>query len=197
LNKKAAMRNKAMNTRIIKKENVSPFTDPATKIQRLWPAIYRLNKVFILVALAVVLTIGVMFQAANFSPASYALTSKCTLSILSGSVDVIIPETNDTQPGTDGMTLDAGNRVKTSPDSTALLTFFDGSTLTLEPGTDIEIEQLELGDNQQTITIILKQWTGKTWSHVVKMADKGSHYEIRTPSAVALVRGTQFLTVVV
>ena len=183
-----------MNTGINKKESESPCNSPPTMKRRLRHGMPRFKKVLISVTLAVILIVGIVVGASNFSSHSYALASKCTLSILSGSVEVIIPGIIDTQPGTDGMTLDAGNRVKTSPDSAALLTFFDGSTLKLEPGTDIEIEQLERNDDQQTITIVLKQWTGETWSHVVKMADRGSHYEIKTPSAVALVRGTQFLT---
>ena len=71
------------------------------------------------------------------------------------------------------MTLYAGTRVKTSPDSTALLTFFDGSTLTLEPGAELEIQQLQ-SDDDKAVTIVLKQWMGRTWSQVVKMVDKGS-----------------------
>jgi len=90
------------------------------------------------------------------------------------------------------MTLYAGTRVKTSPDSTALLTFFDGSTLTLEPGAELEIQQLQ-SDDDKAVTIVLKQWMGRTWSQVVKMVDKGSRYEIETPTAIALVRGTKFL----
>jgi hypothetical protein len=185
-------RNKAMNTGINKKESVSLFNGPLTMKRQLWQAMPRLKRVIISLTLAVVLIAGLGASVPNFLSRSYALTSKRTLSILNGSVEVIIPTINDTRPGTNGMILDAGDRVKTSPDSTALLTFFDGSTLKLEPGTDIEIEQLERNDDQHTITIVLKQWTGETWSHVVKMAD--FHYEIKTPSAVALVRGTQFLT---
>ena len=183
-----------MSTRIIKNEKISRFANLIAMTRRLLQTITRFKKVIIPVSLVIVITIGIIVHAANISSPSYALTSKCTLSILTGSANVITAGNCNVQPGTDGMTLNAGDRVKSLPDSTALLTFFDGSTLALESDTDIEIEQLELGDNQQTITILLKQWTGKTWSHVVKMVDRGSHYEIKTPSAVALVRGTQFLT---
>ena len=187
----AMMRNRAMKTGINNKKNNLLINGLAMTARRLWQAIARAKRVAVPVTLALVLIVGVIVGVSRSSSPSYALTSKCTLSILSGSVDIGVPGISGTEPGTDGMTLIAGSRVKTSPDSSALLTFFDGSTLKLEPGTEIEIEQLGLGD-RQTITIVLKQCIGKTWSNVVKMAVP--HYEIQTPSAVALVRGTQFVT---
>ncbi len=91
------------------------------------------------------------------------------------------------------MILSIGTGIKTGPDSHALITFFEGSTSKLEPDTYLEIRQLENGGEQST-TIILKQWLGRTWNRVIKMADSGSRYEIETPSATAIVRGTLFTT---
>ncbi len=139
-------------------------------------------------------------MASSFLPRAFnvvspppALASKATVSILSGSVEVWNPGTDSWQQGSDGMTLSVGTRVKTAPDAYALLTFFEGSTIKLEPGTDVEIHQLEYTEGQST-TIVLKQWMGRTWSRVTKMADPGSHYAIETPSAIAVVRGTLFAT---
>ncbi len=182
-----------MNIKAKQPENISPLTRSVNKRARFWQFIIGHKKAYLIVSLALLIAIGVSSFGVHSIQPSYAFSSKCTLNIINGSVDITVPGNIETQPGINGMTLDVGDRVKTSPDSAALLTFFDGSTLTLQPNTDIEIEQLELDANQQTITIVLKQWTGNTWSHVVKMADLGSHYEIKTPSAVALVRGTQFL----
>jgi hypothetical protein len=159
----------------------------------IWQAIIGAKKIAIPVTLALLLAIGATFGAPSFTSPSQALASKCTLSILSGSAEVQTAGAEDGQQGTDGMTLDIGSRVKISPDSHALLTFFDGSTIELEPGTDIEIQQLEY-ERGQSVTIVLKQWLGRTWSRVVKMADPASHYEIETPTACAIVRGTLFTT---
>jgi hypothetical protein len=167
---KATTINKAMNTKMIK----------------------RFKRVTIPAILVLVLTIGFFTGTSQISASDHALTSKCTLSILSGNVEIYAPRSNLSQKGTDGMTLDTGDRVKTLSDSSALLTFFDGSTLKLEPNTEIEIEKLNISQEKQSITVIIKQLFGNTWSHVAKMANP--HYEIKTPSAVALVRGTQFLT---
>lgn len=163
----------------------------STTMQQLWQTIAGARKAALPVALGLILIIASAVSAINFMSPSPALADGCTLSILSGSVEIQAPAANS-QPGTEGMTLDVGSRVKTTQDSTALLTFFDGSTLKVGPGTDIEIQQIESKD-KHGVTIVLKQWIGRTWSSVVKMADKGSRYEINTPSAVALVRGTKFV----
>jgi hypothetical protein len=91
------------------------------------------------------------------------------------------------------MTLDTGTTVITSADGGALLTFFEGSELQLEPNTTVEITQVSEAENH-AIAITLTQLAGDTWSHVTKMIDQYSKYEIHTPSAVALVRGTRFMT---
>jgi len=121
------------------------------------------------------------------------LTSQCTFSLLSGSAAVQMPGSDRWQQATDGIVLQAGSKVTTAADSHALLTFFEGSTINLEPNTEIEIQTLQKVDASRT-EIILKQWVGKTWSRVVKMGDTGSRYEIETPAAVAMVRGTLFET---
>ncbi len=162
--------------------------------QRIWQAFIGAKKVAVPVTLALLLILAIGIPSAlNFLSATPALASQCTLSILSGSVEVQEPGAEHSQPGADGMTLAAGTRVKTASNSHALLTFFEGSTFKLESNSDVEIQQIEITEGQPT-TIVLKQWLGKTWSRVVQMADPGSHYRIDTPSATAIVRGTLFTT---
>ena len=166
-------------------------------MSQIWPAIWQVispKKVAIPVALTFILILSVILTGipgSLFSPP--ALNSQCTLSILSGSVEIQKSGATGRQTGDDGMTLNAGARIKTAPDSHALLTFFEGSTIKLEPNSDVEIQQIEFNEERAT-TIVLKQWLGRTWSRVVKMADPGSHYQIETPSATAVVRGTMFAT---
>jgi len=147
-------------------------------------------------ALIVVLQGLFLFGVLNFSSpaATPALASHCTLTTLDGSVQLKSPGSSTWEEAGDGMTLEAGSRVKTAPNSQALLTFFNGTTVKLEPGTDLVVEQVEGNDENQPTVIVLKQWLGKTWNRVVKLADPGSHYEIQTPSTHVLVRGTFFAT---
>jgi hypothetical protein len=184
--------NQAKHARAAAKTAVSLVDDITLNIHQLWQTIAGARRVALPVALGLILIIVSTISAINFLSPSPTLADGCTLSIINGTVEIQAPAVGDKLQGTDGMTLNVGTRVKTAPDSTALLTFFDGSTLILEPGTEIEIQQLQSND-KKAVTIVLKQWMGRTWSHVVKMLDKGSRYEIETPSAVALVRGTRFL----
>jgi len=174
-------------------QNNSPLDDVAMALHKLWHSIIGVRRVAVPVTLGLVLIIATVLGASNFISPTATLASGCTLTILNGTVDIQAPEADAIQQGTDGMALEIGTRIKTAGDSHALLTFFDGSTLKLEPSTDIEIQELAYND-EKAITVVLKQWAGKTWNRVVKMADAGSRYEIETPSACAIVRGTLFAT---
>src|SRR4030042_5529671 len=146
----------------------------------------------VLFALAGSLVIAAMLTSS--SPQS-ALASQCTLSILSGDVEIQRADSDIWEKAGDGIILEAGSQVRTSAESHALLTFFEGSSIKLEPDTNIEIQQVKSVEGGGS-EIILKQWLGKTWSRVVKRVAPGSRYEIETPSVHALVRGTLFETVV-
>ena len=148
---------------------------------------------FVVTFLLLIAIGGSLFMIVSLSSSSQpaALASQCTVSVLSGSVEVQIPGSHTWQRADDGMTLAPGSRVRTAEDSHAVLTFFEGSSIKLEPCTDIEIQRVEHVDERST-EVVLKQWVGKTWHRVVRMIGPGSRYEIHTPSAHALVRGTLF-----
>ncbi|MFC1918109.1 FecR domain-containing protein, partial [Chloroflexota bacterium] len=152
-----------------------------------------LRRIAVPVTLALLLVAGANLGMARFITPAPALAAQCTLSLLSGSAEVQSKDLGIWEIAGDGITLTAGTRIKTTADSHAVLTFFEGSTVKLEPGTDIEIQQMVKGADGSD-TIVLKLWMGKTWSRVVKMMDPGSHYEIETPTATAIVRGTLFTT---
>ncbi|MEE8372260.1 MAG: FecR family protein, partial [Dehalococcoidia bacterium] len=137
--------------------------------------------------------VGSLFLVDAISPQAdtSALTSRATLSVLSGDVSIQVAGTDAWREADDGMTLQAGARVRTAPESYAILTFFEGSTLRLDPDTDVEIQRVDIVGEFGSV-ILLKQWVGRTWSRVAKKIDPASSYEIRTPSAYAMVRGTLF-----
>jgi len=89
-----------------------------------------------------------------------------------------------------GMELEVGDSIKTGDDSGAEITFFDGSTMELEAGTEIEIMSLDLACDTGVTTITLMQTIGTTISHVTKLLDPASSYEVETPTGVAVVRGS-------
>jgi hypothetical protein len=91
-------------------------------------------------------------------------------------------------------TLAENDVVKTGVNSRITITFLNGSTIELEPGTQVEIKELANGKTRVTR---LRQEIGETWSKVEKLVDTESRYEIETPAAVAAVRGSQMIVVVI
>ncbi|TEU12970.1 MAG: hypothetical protein E3J21_19800, partial [Anaerolineales bacterium] len=88
------------------------------------------------------------------------------------------------------MELEAGDTIKTGDNSGAEITFFDGSTMELEAGTQIEIISLDLACDTGVTTITLEQTIGSIIFRVTKVIDPASRYEIETPTTVVGVRGS-------
>jgi FecR protein len=119
--------------------------------------------------------------------------AEVTLSVLSGRTEIQIHGSPDWQLGSDGLILNAGSHVKTAADSYAMLTFVDGSTIKLEPGTEIGVSTSELKDRVST-KIVLLQTVGKTWSYVQPVGSNSADFSIETPSSIISAHGTSFTT---
>jgi hypothetical protein len=156
-----------------------------------WPVVGHKTVAMLIVVSLLVCSVLPLSAIASISATSQAMAT-ATLTILSGSVDIQVAGSELWHEAQDGITLDTGDRVRTREKSQALVTFFEGSTTTLGPGTDITIRTLEKSQDSPVIYIRLYQWVGTTWNRVVQLADPSSKYEIETPAAVALVRGTSF-----
>ena len=131
------------------------------------------------------LTIALMVPACG---GSKALT---ILSVATGTVSVARPGSAKVD-GKVGMRVQAGDVIESGNNSTAIITFFEGSTIELKPGTSIEVVSLGAARSGST-TVLLRQTLGGTVSRVVKLTDAKSRYEIETPVAVAGVRGSIML----
>jgi uncharacterized repeat protein (TIGR01451 family) len=118
------------------------------------------------------------------------------LSITEGNVFVMKAGTENWTEAQVRMTLEPGDIVKSGNSSSAEITFFDGSTIELEAGTQIEVVSLNISDTGST-TIKLKQAIGNTISRVTKLVDSASSYEVETPACVAVVRGSVMLVNVI
>jgi VCBS repeat-containing protein len=119
------------------------------------------------------------------------------LSITEGDVFVMKAGTDDWIKATVEMSLEVGDTIKTGDDSGAEITFFDGSTIELEAGTQIEITSLDSSPDTGAKTITLMQTIGTTISRVTKLLDPASSYAIETPSGVAAVRGSMMIVRIV
>ena len=111
-------------------------------------------------------------------------------SIAEGDVFVMKAGTDSWTEAEVGMSLEVGDSVKTGDTSSAEITFFDGSTIELEAGTEIEIASLDISTDTGSTTITLEQTIGNTISRVTKILDPASRYEVETPTGVVAVRGS-------
>jgi hypothetical protein len=148
------------------------------------PGRRRLLIAAVIVALVVVPAILVITQQRAGAAATI-------LSILDGTVSVA-RGTAAFAAAADGDIVNTGDRVQTAQNSHAMVTFFDASTLEIEPATTVQIEDASSADGATLIRI--SQTLGRTWASVQKLTRADSKFEIRTPTLIAAVRGTGFTT---
>ncbi len=129
-------------------------------------------------------------------PSIHIPTQLTVLSMTDGNVFVMKSGTDTWMEAQVGMTLEIGDTIKADDNSSAEITFFEGSTIGLEAGTEIAVAALDLAKDTGTTTILLKQEIGKTISRVTKLADSASRYEVETPAVVAAVRGSNMVVYV-
>ncbi|MDO9444222.1 MAG: FecR domain-containing protein, partial [Dehalococcoidia bacterium] len=129
----------------------------------------------------------VLVLARGGTPASAA----ATLTVFAGGVEQQV--LGEWYAAEDGMTLAEGVRLRTGTDGRALLTFPDGSTTTMAPGTELALTRLQANGSRG---ITIEQLTGRLWHDVVTETDATVSYVVRTPDAVVEARGTVFQTVI-
>ena len=98
----------------------------------------------------------------------------------------------DFAPALDGDIVSSGDLVRSNKDGRAVLTFFDGSTVSVDPGALVKVLTLNRLPSGG-IEVLLEQTLGRSWAAVAKLKPD-SKFEIKTPSSIAAVRGTAFET---
>jgi hypothetical protein len=98
-------------------------------------------------------------------------------------------------PALDGEVYATGDLVRANVEGRAVLTFFDGSSLSVDPGSQVKVVALNRVSTDG-IQVTIEQSLGRSWQSVQKLKTPDSRYEVRTPSTSAVVRGTAFLTFV-
>ena len=139
--------------------------------------------------LVIIIIAGLILVPSAFSSKT-SYSDSTTLSILSGDVFVMKGDSDNWKDAKDGMKLAAEDSVKTGADSYALITFFEGTTMNIEPDTEITISELAVNEETDSTFVRLKQTAGETWNRVEKLTDSASKYEIETSAGVGAVRGT-------
>ena len=114
-----------------------------------------------------------------------------TLTVFAGAVEQQVD--GAWRPLADGAALQEGARLRTDGEGSALLTFADGSTASIEPNTELVIELARVNGSRR---IRLHQFAGRLWNDVAPDDRRGALYVVETPDAIITARGTLFETVV-
>lgn len=140
-------------------------------------------------ALTLTLVLALLAPWLNARPVA-AQQVAATLTILAGSA-THQPASGGGPPAAaaDGTDLANGDRVATGPGSIALVTFTDGSTVTLQPDTEITITRS--GGGGQPSNTRIQITLGTVWARVVRLLDRQSEFALEGQNATATVRGSE------
>ena len=106
------------------------------------------------------------------SAAEAQLEVAATLSVLAAPVERIPAGTSAGEPGVTGMNLADGDRIKTGARSVALITFLNGSTVTVLPDAEVTVRQTS--SERRTGAMHLFIHAGRVWARVVQAAGSRS-----------------------
>ena len=139
---------------------------------------------------SVIAFVAFMMLAAGGAFGSSAHGAATTVSIISGDVQVR-HGAGSFMNATDGEVLAGGDTIRTADGARAVLTYFEGSTVSIEPNSELTIETASALSDGSTV-VVMQQSVGRTWHVVTKLITGNSKYEVKTPASTASVRGTAF-----
>ncbi|MBI5213058.1 MAG: FecR domain-containing protein [Nitrospirae bacterium] len=90
-----------------------------------------------------------------------------------------------------GLDLEKGYWIKTGADGWAVLSLSDKSKLTLANNTELEITEFVIGRDKKDGVFSVTQ--GKLRASVTKLAGEQVNYKVKSPTAVAGIKGTEFM----
>lgn len=169
----------AQRRRVVDSAQKSQSNRPALK----WP---RLAIPF---GLAGVALLAIVLVLVFNAPAG---AQAATLTDVQGVVEVASsPEADAWVVATEGQRVRQGDVVRTRPDSSARLVYYEGSQTQLEPDSAVLIETLS-GSWGRVLKLQLRQLYGQTDHRVVPFQSKSAFYRVNTPAGMAEVHGTVF-----
>jgi hypothetical protein len=115
-----------------------------------------------------------------------------TVSYVSGSVRQFLPQDVQAQPLQSGARLAEGTRIEVGADGYVRLQMGDGSTVRIPANSQVRLASVRRQDASQTSDTLIQLDAGRVDASAQPQRSKASRFEIRTPLAVASVRGTEF-----
>jgi len=119
-------------------------------------------------------------------------SSSAEIAQAQGTVEVQPAGSESWVPASGEVSLQDGSTVRTGDDSRVVLSFPDDSKVLLAPDTELSILRMNALPNGSTRVIVLRQTSGSTHNIVQNTSSPASRYEVQTPSATIIVKGTEF-----
>ena len=110
------------------------------------------------------------------------------LSSMKGNVQIRSAGVRKYEPAYKGQMIKTGDWLKTDLNVFAAIIFLDGSNIKIRSKTEIEIKSSRVAAKQLNTMMYISE--GQVWSKVTKQ--NNSEFEIKTPTAIASVKGTEF-----
>ena len=145
-----------------------------------------------LLSLSPVLLIVIAFAVAVCNSAKAAEGAQVKLTKIEGKVTVRAPGGTTWAAAVEGMTVAEGTSVRTGPESKVFITWKSGHTVMVHPLSNITVAKLgssAAGAEENSISLT----EGKVFSRAQKLT-VGSSFTVKTPTAVAGVRGSAWET---
>jgi hypothetical protein len=118
-----------------------------------------------------VVALAVASTMMPLSAATAQVEVAATLSVLSEPVDRIATSTGAIEPGFNGMNLGEGDRVRAGAGGVALITFLDGTTVTVLSRSDVTVKQAG-APGRSGIRVLIH--AGRVWARIVQAAGSRS-----------------------
>ena len=132
------------------------------------------------VCVAVFATVFLMLLIAD----SRAVPQSAILEALDRRVTLVRAGTADEVA--DERVIQSGDRVATDVTGRAIVTYPDGSTALLEPGSELVIEFVQTGTNDYIVR--MEQTLGRVWYAVTRTISGGSRYEVHSQAMASVIR---------
>lgn len=116
--------------------------------------------------------------------------ASATLTVIGGAVSVQPRGGSIFLAATDGQAVGSGSRVRTACDGRAALTLFDGSTVALDPCSELLVERLTVPSEPSSDGPLasVRLEAGSLWANVVALFGREGGLEVRAGDASALSR---------
>jgi hypothetical protein len=114
------------------------------------------------------------------------VSTAATLTVLGGAVE-LVRSAGERAAAISGTSLAVGDRILTGPDGRGLVTFLDGTTVTVEPRSEVTVREMEVGDRQRSNLQVLIT-AGTVWARIANLLGGRGTVSLASNTHVAIAQ---------